>query len=303
VLIRHAFLRAVILFIFGLIVNNFPFGLIFNSDFSWATWRIPGVLQRIAICYFIATVIYLYSNVRGQIITIICLLAGYWMLVKLIPVPGFGAGFFAPKGNLQWYLDSNLFGAHTYPLAPAVGFDPEGTLGTIPAICTALFGILTGTYLRRRDIPKEKKTLLMFVMGVLLVEVGFIFNYWLPINKNMWTSSYAIFMAGWALIVLSIFYYLIDVKGYTKWARFFVILGMNAIAVYMFSELLATLLWIIPVGTGTGSFTPLHSFIYEHFFSPLGSPMNASLYFAIVYVLLCFVVGWVLWKRRWFLKV
>jgi len=302
-LIRHALVRGIILFIFGLIVNNFPFGLIFNSQFSWATWRIPGVLQRIAICYFIATVIYLHTSVRGQIVWIIWLLAGYWMLMKLVPVPGFGAGFLEPEGNLQWYLDSTIFGAHTYIYAPAAGFDPEGTLGTIPAIGTILFGILTGTYLRRHDMPKKKKTLRMFIAGLLLVMTALIFDIWLPINKNMWTSSYAIFMAGWALIILSIFYYLIDIKGYSKWARFFVIFGMNAIAVYMFSELLATLLWIIPVGTGTGAFTPLHSYIYEHFFSPLGSPAIVSLYFAVAYVLLSFVVAWIMWKRRWFLKV
>jgi predicted acyltransferase len=303
VLIRHAFVRAVILFVLGLIVNNFPFGLIFHSQFSWATWRIPGVLQRIAVCYFIATVIYLYSNVRGLVIWIIGLLAGYWMLMKLVPVPGFGAGFLEPKGNLQWYFDSRIFGAHTYTQAPASGFDPEGTLGTITAIGTTLFGILTGTWLRRRDIPKEKKTLWMLMAGILLVLTGLIFNIWLPINKNMWTSSYAIFMAGWALIVLGLFFWLIDVKGYSKWAMVFVIFGMNAIAVYMFSELVATLLWIIPVRTGTGSSIPLHSYIYKHFFSPLGSPMNASLLFAVGYVLLSFAVAWIMWKRRWFLKV
>jgi predicted acyltransferase len=302
-LVRHAFVRAVILFILGLIVNNFPFGLIFNSQFSWATWRIPGVLQRIAICYFIASVIYLYSRTRGQIIWTISLLAGYWMLMKWVPVPGFGAGFLEPKGNLQWYLDSKIFGAHTYIYAPAAGFDPEGTLGTIPAISTALCGILTGTWLRRRDKTREQKALRMIIAGSVVMAAAFALDIWLPINKNMWTSSYALFMVGWALIALSVFYYLIDVKEYARWAKFFVIFGMNAIAVYMFSELLATLLWIIPVHTASGSPTSLRSYVYEHFFSSLASPANASLLFAIAYVLLSFAVAWIMWKRSWFLKV
>lgn len=301
-LIRHALVRAAVLFIFGLIVNNFPFGLIFSSHFSWSTWRIPGVLQRIAVCYFIATVIYLYSGTRGRILWTISLLAGYWMLVKWVPVPGFGPGFLEPKGNLQWYLDLKTFGAHTYIYAPAAGFDPEGTLGTIPAIGTTLMGILTGTWLRRRDKSKRQKALRMVIAGAALLAAGLVFNLWLPINKNLWTSSYALFMAGWAILVLSLFYYLIDVKGYAAWAKFFVIFGMNAIAVYLFSELLATLLWIIPVSTASGSPASLHSYLYERLFSPMAGPAASSLMFAISYVLLSFVPAWVLWKRGWFLK-
>jgi len=302
-LIRHALVRAAVLFIFGLIVNNFPFGLIFNGRFSWETYRVPGVLQRIAICYFIATIIYLYSKPRGQILWVLGLLTGYWVLLKYVPVPGFGAGVLQPAGNLQWYLDSEIFGSHTFVYAPAAGFDPEGTLGTIPAIGTTLFGILTGTWLRRPDKTKDLKTLGMMVAGAALVAAALVLNAWLPINKNLWTSSYAIFMAGCALVFLSLFYYLIDVKGYAKWATFFVIFGMNAIAVYMFSELLATLLWIIPVGAAGGASTSLHVYIYEHFFLPLASPQNASLLFAVAYVLLSFAVAWIMWKRRWFLKV
>jgi predicted acyltransferase len=195
-IIRHALVRAVILFAFGLIVNNFPFGLIFDTRFSWATWRIPGVLQRIAICYFIATAIYLYSETRSQIVWTIGLLTGYWMLVKLVPVPGHEAGLLEPAGNLQWYLDSKIFGAHTFTYAPAAGFDPEGTLGTIPAIGTALLGLLTGTWLRRPDKTKDQKILGMIVAGVAFVMGGLVFDIWLPINKNLWTSSYAVLMAG-----------------------------------------------------------------------------------------------------------
>ncbi len=302
-LILHALQRSVLLFLFGLVVNNFPFGLIGFSQFSWSTWRIPGVLQRIAICYFIATAIYLYAGTRAQIGWSIGLLAVYWILVQLVPVPGYGAGILEPKGNLLWYLDSSILDGHTYTLAPAPGFDPEGLLSTIPAITTALFGVLTGTWLRRQDRTREEKTSWMFVVGILLVLLGTICDMWLPINKNMWSSSYAIFMAGWALVVFGTFYWLIDVKGFTKGAQWLVIFGMNAIALYMFSELLASLLWVIPVTASDGSAYSLHESIYQHVFSPLASPVNASLLYAIVYVFVTFLVGWAMWKRKIFLKV
>jgi predicted acyltransferase len=260
-LVLHALQRSVILFIFGLIVNNFPFGLIGSGQFFWATWRIPGVLQRIAICYFIATIIYLYSSWRGQVAWIFGLLTSYWLLVKLVPVPGYGAGVLE------------------------------------------LFGILTGTWLRRADRTKEEKTCWMFVVGIVLVLIGTILNMWLPINKNMWTSSYTVFMAGWALVSLGVFYFLIDVKGYSQWAKPFIIFGLNAIALYMFSELLASLLWVIPATAPDGSAFSLHEYIYQSWFLPWASPVNASLSFAIAFVLLTYLVAWVLWRRKWFFKI
>jgi predicted acyltransferase len=302
-LVLHALQRSVILFIFGLIVNNFPFGLIGSGQFFWATWRIPGVLQRIAICYFIATIIYLYSSWRGQVAWIFGLLTSYWLLVKLVPVPGYGAGVLEPKGNLLWYIDSTILDGHTYVYAPESGFDPEGILSTLPAIATTLFGILTGTWLRRADRTKEEKTCWMFVVGIVLVLIGTILNMWLPINKNMWTSSYTVFMAGWALVSLGVFYFLIDVKGYSRWAKPFIIFGLNAIALYMFSELLASLLWVFPVAAPDGSAFSLHEYIYQSWFLPWASPVNASLSFAIAFVLLTYLVAWVLWRRKWFFKI
>jgi len=302
-LVLHALQRSVILFIFGLIVNNFPFGLIGSSQFSWSTWRIPGVLQRIAICYFIATIIYLYSSWRGQVAWIFGLLTSYWLLVKLVPVPGYGAGLLEPKGNLLWYIDSTILDGHTYVYAPEAGFDPEGILSTVPAIATTLFGILTGTWLRRADRTREEKTCWMFVVGIVLVLIGTILDMWLPINKNMWTSSYSVFMAGWALVILGVFYFLVDVKGYSLWAKPFIIFGLNAIALYMFSELLASLLWVIPATAPDGSAFSLHEYIYQSWFQPWASPVNASLSFAIAYVLLTYLVAWVLWRRKWFFKI
>ena len=229
-LMGHVFRRSLIIFALGLFLAGFPFGLLFGHSFSLANLRIPGVLQRIAVCYLASSAIFLTTHVRGQVAWIVGLLAGYWAMIMLIPVPGYGAGFLEPTGNLCWYIDSNLLAGHTWSGAPAPGFDPEGILSTLPAIATTLFGVLTGHWLRS-ERSKEEKTAWMFVSGNLLLLAGAILDMWLPINKNLWTSSYSVFMAGWALVCLAMFYWLIDVKGYTKWSKPFVIYGMNAITV------------------------------------------------------------------------
>ncbi len=295
----HIIKRTLIIFGLGLVVNGFPFWL--DSNFSLSNWRIPGVLQRIAICYFIVSVIYLHSNIRTQLLWSLVFMAMYWFMVKLIPVPGYGAGVLEPTGNLLWYVDSNLFRGHTYIYAPAPGFDPEGLISTLPAISTTLFGVLTGHWLRS-ERTDEEKTVWMFIVGNMLLLAGVTFDMWLPINKNMWTSSYALYMGGWSLICLAIFYWLIDVRGYQRWAKPFIIFGMNAIGIYVLSELFATTLWIIHWQSGSTSVT-LHESIFNSLFAPLGNPLNASLYFAVAYVLLMYLAAWRLWRRRWFLRV
>ncbi len=295
----HIIKRTLIIFGLGLVVNGFPFWL--DPNFALSNWRIPGVLQRIAICYFVVSIISLHSNIRAQLLWSLVFMTVYWFMVKLIPVPGYGAGWLEPTGNLMWYVDSNLFRGHTYIYAPAPGFDPEGLISTLPAISTTLFGVLTGHWLRS-ERTKEEKTVWMFVVGNGLLLAGVIFDMWLPINKNMWTTSYTLFMGGWSLICLAIFYWLIDVKGYQRWAKPFVILGMNAIGIYVLSELLATTLWEVHWQSGNASIT-LHESIFNSLFAPFGNPLNASLYFAVAYVLLMSLVAWGLWRKHLFLKV
>ena len=301
-LLLHVFRRALIIFGLGLFLNGFPFGLVSTHDFSWATIRIPGVLQRIAICYLIASIIFMYTGVKGQIGWVVGLLVSYWLMVKLIPVPGFGTGILEPTGNLCWYIDSQLLAGHTWRGAPVPGFDPEGILSTIPAIATTLLGVLTGHWLRS-DRSQGDKTDWMFVSGNFLLLLGVIMDMWLPINKNLWTSSYTIFMAGWANVCLAMFYWLIDVKGYKKWATPFVIYGMNAITVFVLSGLVARIMHLIQWTTADGKTTDLKSAIYDNVFTPLASPMNASLLFAIAFITMMYLVVWFMYKKKWFLKV
>jgi predicted acyltransferase len=299
-ILMHALRRSLIIFALGVFLNGFPFGLL--DPFSFDTLRFPGVLQRIAICYFIASVLLLTTRVRAQVFWSIGLLVVYWLMVKLIPVPGYGAGVLDPKGNLLWFVDSSLLHGHTWTYAPTVGFDPEGIVSTIPAIVTTLFGILTGHWLRANR-SREEKTIWMFVVGFAMLLLGAIADMWLPINKNMWTSSYAVFMGGWALICFATFYWLTDVKGYTRWSTAFRVFGMNAITLYVASEVVAVLLFMISVRGKEGVALSLHDFLYRGFLEPWMSPLNASLAFAIMFVLVMYGIGWVMWKKGWFVKV
>jgi predicted acyltransferase len=275
--------RAAILYALGLFLYGFP-------TFDLSTWRILGVLQRIAVCYVIASAIYLTTSVRGQIIWIVGLLVSYWCLMTLVPVPGYGPGRLDVEGNLAHYVDRLVLGSHNY--AETKTWDPEGIISTLPSIATALLGILCGHILRLQRSMSEKLNY-MFVAGNLLITAGLICNVWLPINKKLWTSSFSLFMAGLDFVMFAICIWAIDVKGYRRFTRPFVIMGMNAIAIYMASEFFVELLDALHVKRP----------IYDTIFAPLASPINASLIFAVTYTLLMFAIAYALYRKRWFLRV
>ncbi len=286
-LLLHTLRRAAIIFALGLILNGFP-------SLSLATWRIPGVLQRIAVCYLIAGTIYLFTTWRGQAIWTFGLLAAYWMLMTLVPVPGGGGGF--DKGaNLARYVDGLVLGNHMWSQTKT--WDPEGLLSTLPAIATTLFGLLTGRLLRSA-LTAAEKTVWLFFGGNVLVFTGLVMNVWMPINKNLWTSSFAVFMAGMASIVFACCYWLIDVKGYRGWARPFAIYGMNAIALYVLSGALEILPDTVHVGR-----VSLHQYLYRNLFASWASPVNASLLWAVCCVLGIYAVAYGMYRRRWFIRV
>ncbi len=214
--------RFVLLFVFGLIYN----GLL---NFNLHQQRFAGVLQRISICYLVAAIIMMNTGVKGQAITAGAILIGYWGVMKLIPVPGVGAGVITPMGNLSGYIDRHFlpgpFCCYTYG-------DSEGILSTVPAISTALIGVLAGHWLRSDHSPQRKAAWLAGA-GVASLVTGLIWGYWFPIIKNIWTSSYVLFAAGWSLLLLALFYWVIDVRGVQRWAFPFKVIGMNAITIYM----------------------------------------------------------------------
>lgn len=282
-LMLQALRRSAILYALGLLVYAFP-------HFDFATQRFLGVLQRIAICYLIATAIYLTCGVRAQLLWIAGLLVGYWMLMTLVPVPGFGPGRLDVEGNLAHYVDRIVLGVHNYHSTKT--WDPEGIVSTLPAIATALLGIMAGHLIRlKRELAES--TAWMFLAGNLLIAAGLICNAWLPINKKLWTSSFALFMAGLDFVMLASFIWLIDHLGYQRYVKPLFIMGMNAITVYMASEL---------IDEALGSLGWRHP-LYEKVFAPLASPVNASLLYAIAYVLLMYLIAYVMYRNKWFVRV
>lgn len=271
--------------------------------FNFASLRIPGVLQRIAVCYAVSSLIVLNTNLKWQAYIAFGILVFYWIIMKTVPVPGFGAGILEPKGSLCWYIDSTLLSGHTWAHAPAKGFDPEGILSTIPAISTVLMGVLTGHWLKT-DKSDHAKVNGMYVAGVLGLLSGVIVDIWFPINKNLWSSSYVLFMAGMALMFLATLYWLVDIKNYKAYTKPFVIFGSNAIIMFTLSSFFAKVLgglWKINLANGTQ--ITMKTYLFNNLFASWLSPINASLAYAISYLLIWFVVAYVLYKKRVYIKV
>jgi predicted acyltransferase len=283
--------RAAIIYALGLFLYGFP-------HFQLSTWRVLGVLQRIAICYAIAAAIYLTSSIRTQFLWIVGLLASYWALMVLVPVPGYGAGHLDVEGNLAHYVDRLVLGSHNYSQTKT--WDPEGIVSTLPAIATALFGVMCGHLLRLTRTLGEK-TVRMLLIGCGLIALGLICNIWLPINKKLWTSSFALFMAGLDFVALSVFLWLVDIRGYKAAVKPLVIMGLNPITVYMASELLEPVMEMIRWHSGGESWN-LRDWIYQTLFVPLASPMNASLLYALAYMLVMFGIAFVMYRRGWIVR-
>jgi predicted acyltransferase len=282
-LLFHAARRSVLIFVVALLMNGFP-------TFQYHYLRIPGVLQRIAVCYLIATFIYLFCSLRGRIIWLVSLLAAYWLLMTLYPVPGFGPGVLTKEGNFAKYIDGMVLTGHMWSQTKT--WDPEGIVSTLPAIATALFGTLAGTLLRTNKSPEEK-TAWLFVSACALLLAGLIMNIWMPINKSIWTSTFSVFMAGMATLVFACFYWIVDVQHHRRWSEPLVIYGMNAIAAYILSGMLDRLLALNHTG----------AWLFQNIFAPIASPKNASLLYAIANVLVIYAFCYVLYRRRWFLRL
>ncbi len=285
--------RSVILFLLGLILAGFP-------KFNLGTIRIPGVLQRIAVCYFFAALIVMYTGWKGRAFWAFALIVIYWAIVKLIHAPiGYEASVTGQEGLLHDYIDTKVLSGHLYRERP----DPEGILSTIPAISTTLLGVLIGNWLHSAR-SKMEKLVGLFIMANVGIVVGVIMHIWFPINKKIWTSSYVVFMAGMALHFLAMCYWLIDIKGYKRWATPFVIYGTNAIAVFFASGIVGRLIGryiTVPMADGELALKP---WIYQNIFVPWSGDLKmASLLFAISYIVFWLLVLIPLYKKKIYIRV
>jgi predicted acyltransferase len=282
-LMRQALRRAFVIYVLGLIVYAAP-------AFDLSTQRLLGVLQRIAICYLAAALIYLTTKLRGQIIWLVGLLTTYWLLMAFAPVTGYGSGHLDVERNFAHYVDRIVLGAHNYHSTKT--WDPEGIVSTLPAIATALFGVLCGQLLKLEKSLQEK-VVRMVLLGAALVGAGYVCNIWLPINKKLWTTSFTLFMAGLDFILLSAFLWLVDIRGHRRIVKPLVIMGLNPITIYMLSELLSEVLDI----------SGLHEAIYKAVFVPIASPYNASLLWALAYTGLMYLAAWGMYRKGWIVRV
>jgi len=295
-LYRKIALRTVTIFAIGLFLNWFPptsdpIGRLINL-------RIPGVLQRIAVCYGITAILFLRVGRAGIWRISAVLLVGYWLLLTFVPAPGFTAGDLSREGSLPSWVDRTVLAGHTY----RPEYDPEGLLSTIPAVVTALIGLLAGQWLRQNRDQMEKVAGL-FAAGFLLLLGGYLGNAIVPINKALWTSSYVLFSGGLGLLCFATCYWLIDLRGVRSWSQPFVVFGVNALALFTLSGIAADLLTEIRLGLPDGGTETLRSFLYRHLFTSWLSPLNASLGYAICYVLLWWGVMWILYRKRIFIRV
>lgn len=304
-LVRKAAVRSAVLFGIGLFMAAYPvftFAPEFGLRPALGTLRIMGVLQRIALCYLAASLLFLYAGPRAQRVVLAVLLLGYWALMTLVPVPGAGAGALdEPTTTLAAYLDRLVFGQHLWVGADRL-WDPEGLLSTLPAIATTLFGVEAGRLLLRDD-GEARRAARLLVAGALLVAVGYVWSWVFPINKGIWTSSYAVFTAGQAFSALGLCYWFVDVKGYTGWTKPFVVYGVNALTVFVLSGLLAKTLVLIKVPAADGGTTSLQRWIFETVFLPVAEPLNASLLYALTWIVAWFGVLYVMYRKGWIVKV
>jgi predicted acyltransferase len=285
--------RSLIIFALGLFLNGFP-------EFHFSDIRIMGVLQRIAICYFFASIIFLSTKIRTQAIIAGVLLILYCFVMNKIAAPGYGAGDLSKEGSIASFVDRVILGAHVWKQGKV--YDPEGLLSTIPAIATTLLGVLTGHWLRSEKAQYEKVSGL-FVGGAVLVALGWAWNSYFPINKPLWTSSYVLFTAGLGLQLLALCYWLIDIKGYRRWAWPFIVFGVNAIALFVGSGLMVKLMGLIKLPLGDGHTISSQGWIFRNLFLTWMSPINASLAYAIAFVLFWLFLMWLLYRKKIYIKV
>jgi predicted acyltransferase len=296
-LVGHIIRRFAILFALGLVVNSFPL-------FHLSTLRVWGVLQRIALCYLACSLLYVAtrraaSKVALYASLVAVLLVGYYILMRFVAVPGYGVPgrdipFLDKDANMVAWLDRTMHIGRLYETTR----DPEGLLSTFPAIGTALLGMVAALWLRTQRTIGQKCAGLLGA-GVVLILLGELWNPWFPINKKLWTSSFVLFMAGCSAVFWAALMWLMEIRGWRKGSGFWLVFGMNAIASYVLSELLGSLLWTIHVSPHVAVAQSAERWTWTHI-HPAGL---GSLTYSIGYTLVCWVVMLVLYRKKIFIKV
>jgi len=273
--------RTLILLFLGVVVNG-----LFKFD-GYEQTRFASVLGRIGLAWFFAGIVYLNFNLRGQVWCFAGILVGYWAAMLYIPVPGYGAGVLTMQGSLESYVDQLLLPGRLHD----PGHDPEGILSTIPAIASALLGVFTGQFLKLNSTKwtMPKKGIVLFAAGLVLIAIGMLWDLNFPINKRLWSSSFVLFVGGWCMLFLSVFYLIIDVAGYKKWTFPFMLIGVNSILIYLAAE-------------GIVDFKHTSAFIFGGLIQMASANWQATLA-AIGVVLIQLLLLYFLYRNKIFLKI
>jgi predicted acyltransferase len=305
--------RGGLIILFGLLLSAFPFftwtAIAGNPDPSFLErvihraehLRIPGVLQRIGLAYLFSALITLRTTLRQQLATLVLLLVGYWGLMTLVPVPDSGiAGRFLldqPDRLLSAWLDRELLGTNHLWVGSRT-WDPEGLLSTIPAIGTCMLGSFAGRWIARQDRSLEERLSALFAVGALVMMAGLIWNWWFPINKSIWTSSYVLFSAGMAAVTLGTCMWIIDVQRIRRWTEPFVAYGVNPMLAFVGSGVMARLIVsVFTVERADGTRTSVQRAVYEQWYSSWLPAHAASFAYALTFVLFWYLILRFVWRR------
>lgn len=273
--------RLAIMIMLGLVYN----GWLSGSD--WHNMRIYSVLARIGLAWAIAAVIYINCGRKTRAIICPAILAGYWLLLMLVPAPDApaGEGPFSMLGNLVGYIDRTLLPTHLYHGGP---FDPEGLLSVLPAIVTALLGMFAGEMVRDKNVSGGGKTVRMLLIAAALIACGLIWSIWCPINKKLWSSTFTLVVGGYSFAIFALFYWIIDVKGHKGWILPFKVIGMNSITIYMLQRIVDLM------GTSRFLLGFIGGFVSEN---------AARVVFILGYIVICWLILYALYRKKIFLKI
>ena len=296
--LKKIFKRTAIIFLIGYLMYWFPFFSYQAGELMaipFAETRVMGVLQRIALCYGAAALLVYFFKPKAIYVWCIALLLLYWGLAHWLAPDA--ATALTLQGNACLRVDMLLLGeGHLYK-GEGIPFDPEGVLSTLPAIVNVLAGFLAGQFMQQKGKTYSMLRILAIVgLGLLMVAYGW--HQYFPINKKLWTSSFVVLTVGLDLLLLALVIYVIDFAGFSRWTYFFEVFGKNPLFIYLLSGVLATLLWMIPAGNGKA----LYTWIYETVFLTTGAKTGSFL-FALMIMMLCWLIGYVMDKRKWYVKV
>jgi predicted acyltransferase len=287
--------RTLILIALGFLLNFIP-------EFNIQTVRIPGVLQRIGLCYCFGAISFLFLTGRGRWIATISILALYGFMLKYVTPAGIGEGTLEPDGNLCHIVDRALFAGHTYQHALVAGFDPEGLPGTLPAVASTIGGILTGDVMRRKGTVR-KKCVILGAAALMCIGAGLLLDRWIPINKNLWTPSYAVFMTGLALGLMAFLWWFVDVKGAVRGGLPFTVLGLNAIAAYVLSSAAGKIMVHVKVLQEGGAAVTVKALVYQGLFAGWLSPFHASTAYSLAFLAFWTAVMYLLYRKNILIKI